>query len=158
MSPCVSHCVAIQKKGCMLIRKLSDENLIMQDVSLESLANTVIDAMLHRRSDPDVQVEVIPSCVCTYVHACMCLCVYVHTCMRMHFASVCVTVCIIVHVTLQGLSCVLKLCTVSDEIAGHFVTSGIHNLVLTILQQVEQEIMPLQEEEDEQTISDKHCK
>jgi len=58
----------------------------------------------------------------------------------------------------QGLSCVLKLCSVSDEIVEHFVIGGIHNLVLTILQQVEQEIVPLQEEEDEQTASDKQCK
>jgi len=57
---CLSYCVAIQKKGCMLIRKLSDENLAMQDVTLDSLANIVIDAMLHRQSDLDVQVEVIP--------------------------------------------------------------------------------------------------
>jgi len=72
---------------------------------------------------------------------------------------VCSVASIIAYITLQGLSCVLKLCTVSDEIAGHFVTSGIHNLVLTILQQMEQDIMPLPEqEEDEQTNSNKHCK
>ena len=51
----------------MLIRKLSDENLTILDVQLESLANTVIDAMLHRQSDPDVQVEVIPL-VCLSPH------------------------------------------------------------------------------------------
>ena len=40
---------------------------------------------------------------------------------------------------LQGLACVHALCELSDEIAGHFVTGGIHNLLLTILQQVEED-------------------
>jgi len=31
------------------------------------------------------------------------------------------------------------LCELSDEIAGHFATGGIHNLLLTILEQVEED-------------------
>ena len=45
----------------------------------------------------------------------------------------------VIILTLQGLACVHALCELSNEIAGHFVTGGIHNLLLTILQQVEED-------------------
>lgn len=45
----------------------------------------------------------------------------------------------IIHVTLQGLACVYTLCEMSDAIAEHFITGGIHNLLLTILQQVKED-------------------
>lgn len=40
------------------------------------------------------------------------------------------------------------LCELSDEIAGHFVTGGIHNLLLTILQQVEEDSDNINNDDD----------
>ena len=74
----------------MLIRRLSDENLSMQDVPLESLANTVIDAMLHRQSDPDVQVEV--TCVYTCLPACL-YCSFPSSCYSKFLVCTCTFYC-----------------------------------------------------------------